>query len=217
MYRKNLVTTLALATMIAVATTGCNKETTISALDTAQEVVASVEEKTVEKAVEDNIIASVDKTAKETKTPASTSTASVAKEAPSKEESTKTVVVPKEEYETTDAAEYFTNTPVEQWDHEYFFEKFASIESDEYIDEDDVFFTLKPTFNEEELERYNECIKEKVAQYEQIRADRAKRAAESEKASQEYDGPHPTGPKASDYPTYNFSGYTSSGLRGNIS
>lgn len=209
MYRKNLVTTLALATMIAVATTGCNKETTISALDTAQEVVASVEEKTVEKAVADNIITSVDKTTDK----------KVETLKPDEKEDVKVdngdtgswPTVPAERnivseedrnnMSETEMTSYFNSTSPDEWDIDLYGTHFVKYDGEPVgpkgMDSEVEFFCSLT--EEEETRLYDEYLTpyyvanppDLVINFDKVANDIAKEYGANQ--SQEYDGPRPTG------------------------
>lgn len=224
MYRKNLVTTITLATMIAIATTGCNKETTISALDTAQEVVASVEEKTVEKAVEDNVIASVDKVEKEDKAPASSESDAKSVETPDQKKNENTgrqVDAPAKSADAMTEAEvwsYLDSTSPEKWDVDVVCEALILDTNGEW-DLPDAFLDVIVPNSEEDKKlaaAYDQHTQNWLSNYHEPGAEELYNQIIAEQNG-EYNGPHPVGERNVKYPTVTIDTTITTNTRGNIS
>ena len=193
MYKKNLVKTAMLASIISISMSGCGgcgKEEVVSALDTAQEVVASVEDKTVEKAVEDNVITSVDKTTeKKDETPA------LKEEASEQEESvTENVIAPVDNVEAMTKEEvfnYLDNTPVQQWDVDVVC-KALRLDYNWEIPEEYLYLELTPEEDDRLCEAMDDQMNTWLANYHEPGAEELYNQLIAEQNG-EYTGPHPTG------------------------
>ena len=226
MYKKNLVKTAMLASIISISMSGCGgcgKEEVVSALDTAQEVVASVEEKTVEKAVEDNAIASVDKVEKEDKAPASSESGAKSVEAPDqKNENTgRQVDAPEKSADAMTEAEvwsYLDSTPPEKWDVDVVCEALILDTNGEW-DVPDAFIDVIVPNSEEDKKlaaAYDQHTQNWLNNYHEPGAEELYNQIIAEQNG-EYNGPHPVGERNVQYPTVTIDTTITTNTRGNIS
>ena len=201
MYRKNLVKTITLASIISISMSGCGgcgKEEVVSTLENTTSIVASIEDKQTE--VVDQNKASV----KPVETPVSTDVPAVT---PEKEETT-----------SIDKTEPVSTVNPDELLPENEFMKLSSDDMYKYFEEVLCDENGNSVVSDETWDYYENLWLKKMEQEaaDLINAHIAEQEAKA--ANQEYDGPHPTGPKNPGYTMGDPVEYTiDRGLTGNVS
>lgn len=221
MYKKNLVTTVALATVISLAS-ACGKEEVVSTLDTAQEVVSTLDtvQEVVASVEQNGAELSVEEPVKENKPEVDESEKETPDEAPTEvvEDST---AMPMEEFKALDTqaqADYLNSIPIEVYEesdeyYDLFVEGMRSFDCDLDSEHADYLLKITETDNTED-ERYKKL---KEALYEAyVKSGIGDVVFEAITATDPGPEIHPTGPKASYHPTSSVVWQTTE-TRGNIS